>query len=231
MRDAWQATATAKGIANIQDVLAHDRPAPGGSPGLARQLEKIWRMFFPADVPAQDVDGDGNLHRTVILDGGQMMYSLWQTIESSQSAEGTKRNFPNAHVGTGAPGAIVAVGLSPAYLVLPAHDNPDPVVLDGNARAMLDGRLTPASVLQFWNQRTDYQRVRTRGGPPTNIGHSPMFREYVVAADGTREGIVVIDQFGGASRCPAVGLGQPGQARLQWGGGAQEIWIAAQWDD
>lgn len=222
MTDAWGAS-----DANI---LTNRNPLPTASPGEARTLETIWRLFFPDTVPAHDVDNDGNTHRTVEFKGGEMFYNLWQTIESALRAEGTKRNFSNDHAGKGAPGAIVAIGLSNGYLVDPPHDNPDPAVLDANVAEMLDGRLTPGCVIQFWDLRTDYELIRTRSATAvTSYGHSPIFREYMPnGPGGTPTGIVVVDQFGGTSQCPLTAGG-----RLNWSGGAngEEIWIAAQWNE
>ncbi|GAA1869451.1 hypothetical protein [Asanoa iriomotensis] len=207
-------------------ILENGRPAPSASPGLARELEKIWRLFFPADVPAHDIDGTGNTARTVIYDGGQMFYALWQTIESVLAAEGSKRNFSDDHVGTGAPGAVAAIGLSPAFLTRPPHAgaSPTPAELTANLNAMLT-LLTPGAVLQFWHLRDDYRLERDRNGPPASYGHSPIFRRYLPSVNGVPTGIVVIDQFGGDSECPVDA------DRITWHGAGQDVWIAAQWND
>jgi len=222
MSDAWGAASA--------NILTNRKPLPTASPGAARTLEPIWQLFFSDDVPAHDVDGDGNLARTTIFDGGVMFYALWQTIESVLRAPGTKRNFSNEDSGKGAPGAIVAVGLSDGYLVDPPHNDPDPAVLDTNVDEMLDGRLVPGSVIQFWDLRTDYALIRTRSATAvSSYGHSPIFREYRPnGAGGIPDGIIVIDQFGGTSQVPLTAGG-----RLNWSGGAngEEIWIAAQWNE
>jgi hypothetical protein len=214
---AWNSTSA--------QILRNAKPRPEASPGLARELEKIWRLFFPDDVPAQDIDGTGVLDRDIIYDGGRMMYALWQTIEDVLAANGTKRNFSNEHVGTGAPGAIVSVSLASAFITRPPHVNPSPTPpeMTANVNEMLT-RLTPGSVLQFWNERVGYQRERSRNGGQ-GYGHSPIFREYMPIVGGVPTGIVVIDQFGGSSQCPVQG------GRITWHGDEQDIWIAAQWDD
>jgi len=220
MTDAWGA-ATA-------EIITDARPAPAASPGKARTLEAIWEAFFPDTVPAQNIGG--STARTVAFNGGKMFYALWQTIEAVLGAEGTKRNFPDAHVGKGAPGAIVAIGLSAGYLVDPAHANAADIVT--NVTEMLDGRLTPGCMIQFWNLQSDYTLERTRQNipaDPTHYGHSPIHREYMPPAPpATPAGIMVVDQFGGETKCPTAPDG-----RISWRGGAdaEDVWIAAQWDD
>lgn len=217
----------ALGEANAK-ALSDRKPLPTASPGKARTLEPIWMRFFPDTVPAQVIGG--STHRTVEMVGGQMFYNLWQTIESVLGAEGTKRNFPDAHVGKGAPGAIVAIGLADGYLVDPAHANAADIA--NNMTQMLDGRLTPGAMIQFWNLQSDYTLERNRQPLPAgsvHYGHSPIFREYrAPGAGGTPDGIVVVDQFGGNTQCPPAPDG-----RLSWRGGAdaEDVWIAAQWNE
>ena len=222
MVDAWSAASAG--------ILVNGRPSPSASPGVARQLEPIWVRFFPDIVPAQVIDNTGSPARNAPgFTGGAMFYTLWQTIEDVLRANGTKRNFSNDHAGKGAPGAIAGIGLATGYLVDPPHANPAPAVLDTIVDEMLDGRLTPGCVLQFWDLRTDYERIRTRSATAvSSYGHSPIFLKYMPPAGGRPGGIVVIDQFGGNSQCPLTAAG-----RLNWqgGGDGEQIWIAAQWDD
>lgn len=218
MTAAWNTTSA--------EILRNAKPAPSASPGKARELEKIWRLFFPADVPAHDIDGTGSTARTDIYVGGQMFYLLWQADEPTAAANDSKRNFSNDHVGTGAPGAIVAIGLSPAFLTRPPHagTSPTPAELTANVNDMLT-LLTPGAVLQLWHLRDDYRLERNRNGFPTDYGHSPIFRRYMPSEGGVPTGIVVVDQFGGESECPVQG------GRITWHGDQQDVWIAAQWDD
>jgi hypothetical protein len=222
MEAAWNPTAAR--------ILRDKKPFPSSSPGLARELEKIWILFFPDTVPAHDIDGTGNFARTRELLGGQMFYALWQTNEEAIAENGTKRNFSNDHVGTGAPGAIVAIGLSSGYLTRPPHagTSPTPAELNTNVTEMLT-LLTPGCVLQFWNTRDGYRLQRNRSGLP-QFGHSPIFHSYIPGVGGVPSGIVVVDQFGGDSRCPVQG------GRITWGPKngpvyPHDVWIAAQWDD
>lgn len=208
-------------------MLLNNNPLPAAPPGRARDLEHIWIACFPQDVPAVDVDGNGVLTRTQIFSGGQMFYALWQTIEGVLKGPGTKRNFSNEHVGTGSAGAIVSLGLATGFLTRPDHVAPHPNAADltANVHDMLT-LLTPATALQFWNEAADYRVERSRRGDIGSYGHSPIFRRYMANnAGGTPTGIVVIDQFGGASDCPVSG------GRITWGGAQQAVWIAAQWND
>jgi hypothetical protein len=232
MANAWVANPGADPV--VRDALAlaprllrnANPPATAGSGGKARDLEKIWIVFFPNDVPPHDVDNNGVLTRSVIYKGGQMFYALWQTIESVLAGNGTKRNFSNEHVGCGAPGAIVAIGLSPGFLTRPPHAgaSPTPAELDTNVNELLT-RLTPAAALQLWRQRDDYRLERSRVLGITSYGHSPLFEKYMPLVGGVPSGIVVVDQFGNNQSCPVVG------GRIAWHSDPEDVWIAAQWDD
>jgi hypothetical protein len=213
---------------NSAKILWNGKPSPGDLfPGQAsRRMEKIWRLFFPDIVPAKVIDSSGSTDRTVLLDGGQMMYSLWQSNQQAFANNGSKRNFSNDHVGMGAPGAIFSVGLSKGFLTTTIpHINPSPTELEikNNIDEMLNS-LTPGCVLQFWVKRVGYQRMRSRSNTDEE-GHSPIFQEYLLDANGDKIGIIVVDQFGKDIRCPVR------EGRLTWSGVKKDIWIAAQWDD
>lgn len=233
LRNAWPADPAASARVRLAlslapRVLLNANPPPAAAPGRARDLEQVWVACFPQAVPAIDIDGTGVLTRSVIYTGGQMFYALWQTIEGALTANGTKRNFSNDHVGTGAPGAIVAIGLSSGFITRPPHvaPHPDAADLTANVNDMLT-QLTPGAMLQFWNRAADYRIERSRVGAITSYGHSPLFQEYMppAAAGGSPAGIVVVDQFGKDRDCGLVG------SRIGWLGDAQDVWIAAQWDD
>jgi hypothetical protein len=230
MKNAWSGTpATA-------NLLSNNNPQPNASPGKARDLEKILIAFFPADAPAHDIDGSGNTTRTKIYKEGEVAYNLWQTIESVLSAEGTMRNFSNDHVGRGGPGALVAVGLAPAFHVDPFRNagESDSDYFDRIVGDMLTG-LQPGAILQFWNFNTDYERIKTRAGRPDSYGHSPVFLRYIVNG-GLPQGIVVIDQFG-ESECRIDT--SSGSRLMQWDpcprtrscARVQQIWVAANWEE
>jgi hypothetical protein len=124
----------------------------------------------------------------------------------------------------GAPGAIVSVGLASGFLVQPPHDPMTEAVRDQNARDMMDGRLVPGSVLQFWSDSEDYARMRSRRAPASDpSGHSPMFLRYEATSGGT-PAFRIIDQFGKKTLCHIA------DDRIHWYG-AQDIWLAADWDD
>jgi hypothetical protein len=223
MTGAWNAAATT-------NLIVNNKPSPAASSGKARHLETIWKQFFPDTVPAKVIDNTGSTARTVDYVGGQMFYALWQTMESVLRGNGTKRNFDNDHVGTGAPGAMVAIGLSNAFLVRPPHVNVTPAVLDQNVTDILT-QLTPGCLIQFWDLSADYALVRTRSATAvSSYGHSPIFLRFMPnGANGLPTGLVVVDQFGGDSECPL------NAGRLDWrgehNGNGEEIWIAAQWNE
>lgn len=231
MKNAWPDDPAAsarvkKALAAAPRMLLNANPAPDASPGRARDLEQVWIACFPQDAQAIDVDGDGVLTRTTVYSKGQMFYTLWQTIEDVLKAEGTKRNFSNDHVGCGAPGAIVAIGLSTGYITRPPHVAPSPTAaeLTTNVNDMLTS-LTPGTMLQFWNRADDYRVERSRVGKIKSYGHSPLFRTYMPVVGGTPSGLVVVDQFGKDSECAVVG------GQIAWFNSPQRVWIAAQWDD
>ena len=219
-------TRVQKALKVAAQVLLNANPPPSAPPGRARDLEQVWVACFPDDVPAHDIDGTGSLARTKVYTGGEMFYALWQTIENTLKANGTKRNFSNEVVGTGAPGAIVAIGLSSGFVTRPPHAAPHPNAADltANVNDMLTA-LAPGTALQFWNLATDYRVERSRVGSIEQYGHSPIFQRYMASVGGTPSGIVVVDQSGQNQNCP-VSTG-----RITWGGARQAVWIAAQWDD
>ncbi|MBK7820667.1 MAG: hypothetical protein IPJ61_06230 [Tessaracoccus sp.] len=231
MAAAWPADPAApervrKALKVASRILLNANPPPSAPPGRARDLENVWIAFFPDDVPAQDIDGTGSLARTKVYTGGEMFYALWQTIEGVLKGNGTKRNFSNEFVGTGAPGAIVAVGLSSGFLTRPPHAAPHPTAADltANVDDMLTA-LTPGTMLQFWNLTTDYRVERSRVGDIEEYGHSPLFQRYLPVVNGKPSGIVVVDQYGDGHGCPVA------NGQITWGGARQAVWIAAQWDD
>ncbi|MBA3360002.1 MAG: hypothetical protein H0T94_00785 [Acidimicrobiia bacterium] len=205
------------------------KPSPAGSPGLARKFENILRAFYPTTAPAQNIGGSTN--RTTMFDQGQVFYHLWQVRDDLFRNEGTKRNFADAHIGRGSAGALLSVGLAPAYLI-------DPVRNAGESTAAFADRivglmltqLTSGTVLQFWNTDAAYQRIKTRAGAPTSIGHSPIFSHYMPNDPATSlpSGIVVIDQMGDTS-CPVQGT--PGNRQIRWHGWTPEIWATATIDE
>jgi hypothetical protein len=234
MNDSWQGTG-----ANA-DICANNRPLPGDDPVHALDLVPILQAFFPDNVPAQTIGGNQN--RTTIYDGGQIAYHLWQTRLDRLQAEGTKRNFPIAHVGRGGSGALRSVGLAARYRVdltrIPGEN--DATYFDRIVGEMLAG-LEPGAVLQFWNLNSDYEAIKDCQNqaipgdslpPPARVhyGHSPIFLEYMGPA-GTPTGIKVIDQFG-ETECPVTGTAAARNRRLAWGGGdPEDIWIAANWEE
>lgn len=205
------------------------KPSPAGSPGLARKFENLLRAFYPTTAPAQNIGGSTN--RTTVFDQGQVFYHLWQVRDDLFRAEGTKRNFADAHIGRGSAGSLLSVALGPAYVI-------DPVRNAGESTDAFADRivglmltlLTPGTVLQFWNTDADYQLIKTRAGAPTSIGHSPIFSHYMPDDPATNlpSGIVVIDQMGDTN-CPVQGAA--GNRQIRWHGWTPEIWVAATIDE
>lgn len=205
------------------------KPSPAGSPGLARKFENLLRAFYPTAAPAQNIGGSTN--RTTVFDQGQVFYHLWQVRDDLFRAEGTKRNFADAHIARGSAGSLLSVALAPAYLIDPVRNAGDSTnaFADRIVGLMLT-LLTPGTVLQFWNTDVDYQRIKTRAGGPTSIGHSPIFSHYMPIDPATNlpRGIVVIDQMGDTS-CLVVGAA--GNRQIKWHDWTPEIWAAATIDE
>jgi hypothetical protein len=209
--------------------VINGKPSPAGSPGLARKFENVLRAFFPQPAPAQNIGG--NTTRTTFFDEGQVFYHLWQVRDDLFSSEAAKRNFADLHVGRGSAGALLSVGLAPSYLI-------DPVRNAGESTAAFADRivggmlasLTPGTLLQFWNTDADYQRLKTRAGSPTSIGHSPIFSHFMPNDPGTGQpkGIVVIDQMG-TTECLIQGTA--GNRQIKWHSWTPEIWAAATIDE
>lgn len=223
--DAWA------GLPGSSEHVRQNRPLPNLEPGVgAPRLIPILRSFFPGTVPAQTVGG--STHRTVAYDGGEMAYRLWQSIGGEFTGNGTKRNFPRNAVGRGGPGAAVALGLA-AYHVDPARrtGEGDGAYFDRIVGEMFAG-LRPGAPLQFWASDGDFEDFKTCQdtgvSPSFPFGHSPVFVGYETTVTGEVTGLRIIDQFG-QSVCGVDG--GPGSRQITWGGGGQEIWIAANWEE
>lgn len=219
IRKAFVGTpATAAGV-------AANAPDPSGDPDtFAPRLEPILRAFFPDPATEQVTP--------TILDEGEMVYRLWQSYLKAFQANGTKRNFADAHIGRGAPGAMVSKGLAGFHV--------DPVRNAGEADnhyfnrivdSMIVG-LEPGALLQFWNLDSDFVSIKNRnvsGGADPHIaeyGHSPLFVRYERSGAGAVTGLRILDQNGESISQVA---GAAGNRRIQWGSANQAIWIAANW--
>jgi hypothetical protein len=230
MNDAWAAVPAQVGAR--ADILRNNRPLPSTLPNIGSpQMIPVLQAFFPDPVPAQSIGG--STARTVILDGGQLAYQLWQSQIGQFHGAGTKRNFPTAHIGRGGAGAMVAAGLAAAYHVDPVRSagESDDAFFDRIVGAMTAG-LTPGAVLQFWMADVDFQGIKatqTSATPyaMTDYGHSPVFLSYV-RTGGVVTAIRIIDQFG--ERDCAI-QGPAGSRRIEWHGDEQAIWIAANWTE
>jgi hypothetical protein len=205
------------------------KPSPAGSPGLARRFENLLRAFYPTTAPAQNIGG--STHRETDFAEGQVFYHLWQVRDDLFRGAGTMRNFADLHIGRGSAGAVLSVGLAPAYLIDPVRNAGESTnaFADRIVDRMLT-QLTPGTVLQFWETDAAYQRIKTRAGGPTGIGHSPIFSHFMPNDPATSlpSGIVVIDQMGDTN-CPVQGTA--GNRRIRWHSRTPEIWAAATIDE
>lgn len=215
-------------------LVADNRPDPLGNPNLALTLEPILRAFFSDSA----VQWPGPGTSATVYDNGQMVYRLWQSIIKSFQDNATRRNFSDDHIGRGAPGSMVAVGLA-AFHLDPTQNagEADNAYFDRIVDLMLAG-LPPGALLQFWNRSSDFVDIKNRvvilkpDGTPDDdyfgYGHSPLFVGYVQDAAGNAVGLRILDQFG-ESRAMVVGAA--GSRRIEWHSARQEVWIAANWTE
>ncbi|HEU0138915.1 MAG TPA: hypothetical protein VFQ79_04360 [Bryobacteraceae bacterium] len=215
------------------NAVAANAPNPAGDPNvLALTLEPMWRAFFPDPAPQQPIPGAPA--NPTVLDEGEMVYRLWQSIAIAFQSNQTSRNFSDAHIGRGAPGAMVAANLA-AFHVDPVRNvgDSDNAYFDRVAGSMLAG-LQPGALLQFWNLNSDFEDLKNRSVPGganpqiASYGHSPVFVDYVLDVTGNVIGITILDQFGESTSAVA---GPAGNRRIQWDGDDQQIWIAANWSE
>ena len=221
--DAWSATGSdlrSKVVANNQPPILVTVPAAGAA---ARgQLLPIWEVFFPQIANQVVAGGNGSVQHTL----GRVVYEIWQSnLDPAQHLD-SRNNYPDEVVGRGAPGALVVCGLATAYAVdglEKANDSGETAYLDRLANEIVDVLQTGA-VLQFWNRRTDFDGLRARVAGVASYGHSLIYRQTLAG----RAGIRVIDQ-GGTGDC--LKSGPQSNQRIKWLEKAQDIWIAANWDE
>lgn len=215
---AWNSNTAVKLVAN-------NKPSSNAKPEKARKtIQPIFEAMFPEKSPAFMVDGSNSRTKEYTL--GRVAYELWQTVGAVMRSSGTKSNFSDAHIGRGAPAALVALGLADMFHVDMNKNtgDTDERYADDVVESMLSG-LEPGAVLQFWNKHEDFLHYKTRSKPgPSVVGHSPLFVSYI---DGT-DGINVLDQSG-RSRCPVEG--SVGSRKINWSGYRPEVWIAANWNE
>jgi hypothetical protein len=212
--DAWAGTPANSGL------VAGNLPSTAGPAGQARTfLEPVLKAFFPTVQPGHT------------LSDGEIAYNLWQSIFPVMQAAATRGDFEDAHVGRGAPGALVSRGLATFHLD-PAK-NPSESDDDFGERivvSMLTGLETGAS-LQFWNLNTDFELLKSRTVPAgiDSFGHSPIFLKFEYDSFSVPTNMVVIDQRG-ATSCAIVEI-NPGKRRITWHGNDILVWVAANWDE
>lgn len=192
------------------------------------KLRLVLSAFFPAPSPQEVFPAPPA--RPTVHDQGTMAFHLWQTRLQRFEENDTKRNFSDAHIGRGGPGAAVALNLA-QYRVDPVR-NPgetDEAYFDRVVGLMLTA-LQPGAPLQFWHLDSDFEDIKSRstGGATSDYGHSPIFVDYMRDAAGDITGIRIIDQDGDKD-VPVTG--PAGNRRLTWDGDGQQIWIAADWEE
>lgn len=174
------------------------------------------------------------------LTEGRAAYSLWQTLVHELADPALHDNFDPFRVGRGAPGALLALDLA-EYRFDPTYvGTDDDAYGEWSVIKMVNSKLQPGDVLQFWNREVDFSRARSRQNVE-NYGHSPIFHGYHFDENtGELAGIDVIDQYG-TTFCPLVGA-PPGKVKIRWGTYdwgvaeqdlyfAQVVWIAAGWKE
>ncbi len=188
----------------------------------ARRLERVMVAFFPDLFQAANPANNPQTQ----LRGGEIFYTLWQTIVATLSAAATSGNFSNDDVGKGSSAALVALDLAQNYAV-----NTDQGGTETDNQFMhrvateMSTNLVPGSVLQFWTSLNDHNLARQRQQPSS--GHSPVFVRYNTDTTVVK-GMRVIDQFG-ESDCDLTGTVT--NRRIEMWGTDREVWDAANWDE
>ena len=209
--------------------LAANAPDPAGDPTLGATLEPILQAFFPLDAPQQGAAAPTNYNQ------GKVAYRLWQSALPEFQQGATKNNFLDAHVGRGAAGSMVSLGLA-AYHIDPTRNagESDADYFDRIVAAMFAG-LETGALLQFWNKEADFVKIKARNvlnADPANLqayGHSPLFRDYTRDGAGNVTAIGIVDQSGPSEL--GVDTDGAGKRLLKWDDAPQQIWIAANWTE
>ena len=221
--DAWSAT----GSALSSSVVAKNRPSifvtETTANALAREkLLPIWEVFFPGSARKEAAEANESAEYTL----GQVAYEIWQSNPDPARESDTRNNYPQNVVGRGAPGALVVSGLASCYAVdgLKQSGESDDSYLNRVANEMMT-KPKAGAVLQFWNKHTDFKALRKRKAGVESYGHSPIFRQKF---DNQPE-IQIIDQDG-IRYCKKIET-EGNRSLIEWKGSAQEIWVAANWDE
>jgi hypothetical protein len=214
-------------------ILANNAPrtnvqSPADIHAAAMTLIPILESFFPAPAPVQVINGTTSPVNAITQ--GRLFYDLWQSAVERFEDPQLARNYPADHIGRGAPGALVALGLAAGYHVS-GDRNPgetDADYWDRLVRGLLSG-LVPGALIQLWNLESDFKIIKQRQWLTTqahSYGHSPVF--HSVSQGGTGP-LWVIDQQG-KTECQVIDTG--GKFQLGWGGvDPEEVWVAANWTE
>lgn len=195
-----------------------------GTDNRARFFLPFWEAFFPDLMAEQEVLGYPPLKER--MRRGKVAYCVWQSAGYRFADPHLARNFKDGWVGRGAPGGLVASGLSDGLFV----DGPDvegrdltPAERDAMVAPLIRRTLTPGSVLQYWGTLTWFNYVRARNEGWAK-GHSPIFLRVDPEQGGNPTGITVVDHNGTTAKELHDVNGAP---QL----GSAQIWIAAEWNE
>jgi hypothetical protein len=197
----------------------------------ALTLIPVLDMLFSGNAPAQVLNGSAS--PVTPITNGRLFYDLWQSAASRFEDPNLARNYPDAHIGRGAPGALVAFGLA-SYHVTGERNagEADEDYWDREVRGLLAG-MSPGDLIQLWATEPDFIRIKRRLWTTTAhdaYGHSPVF--HSTSSSGGGRVITVYDQFG-TTACTVIDTA--GKLTLSWmmqnpaDPQPEEVWIAANW--
>lgn len=222
IKDAFSiANQESNGAASVSAV-ANNAPPISADPHIAApSLIPILDVFFPDPVPQQSIPNRPSNAATFTKSG--MAFDLWMSNINNFTSDATQRNFHPDHIGRGAPGAVVALGLAEYVL--------NPVRQAGESQTNYITRVHTAimqniqsrALLQLWNDQEIYESIRQRHNIslPENSGHPETF--FFIDSD-RAEFITFPEVDFVTSSLRVYSITQP-PLRI----GRPDIWIAANW--
>jgi hypothetical protein len=197
----------------------------------ALTLIPILDMLFSGNAPAQVLNGSAS--PVTPITNGRLFYDLWQSAASRFEDPNLARNYPDAYIGRGAPGALVALGLA-SYHVTGERNagEADESYWDRQVRGLLTG-MSAGDLIQLWAMETDFIRIKGRLWTTTthdSYGHSPVF--HSTGTSGGSQIVTVYDQYGTS---PCTVIDTAGKLTLSWrmqdpaDPQPEQVWVAANW--